>query len=303
MRSFALDAGGPLHLADFGGSGPTLLLVHGLGGSHLNWMLVGDRLAQHHRVLAVDLPGFGRSPRAGRDVSVAANAELLGRVAERLGDGEPVALAGNSMGGLLSLAVAARRPEAVSALVLVDPALPPPRRFGFGLDLVTRNLLLAYGMPTRSSVHMRRLAQRRGSERLVREVLELCAYDMASIDSAAVDAHVALERERLALPQWHVTLFQTTRSLLRTLMRRRRVEEWIARVTAPTLLMHGSHDRVVSPLSARAAAGLRPDWDFQVLDRIGHVPMLEAPQRFVTVVEEWLGRVSAARGPAAAGIA
>src|SRR5207302_6799085 len=78
MRSFALDAGGPLHLADFGGSGPTLLLVHGLGGSHLNWMLVGDRLAQHHRVLAVDLPGFGRSPRAGRDVSVAANAELLG---------------------------------------------------------------------------------------------------------------------------------------------------------------------------------------------------------------------------------
>src|SRR5438552_2094774 len=85
-------------------------------------------------------------------------------------------------------------------------------------------LLLVHGLPARASVHMRGLGHRRGAERLVREVLGVCAYDLASTDAAAVDAHVALERERLALPQWHVNLFQTTRSLLRTLMRRRRVE-------------------------------------------------------------------------------
>ena len=57
-------------------------------------------------------------------------------------------LVGNSMGGLLSIALAARRPSNLGAAVLVNPAVPPPRRTGFGLDMITRNAILAYGLPT-----------------------------------------------------------------------------------------------------------------------------------------------------------
>jgi pimeloyl-ACP methyl ester carboxylesterase len=73
MISRTLDLGGPLHYQDFGGTGPTMVLVHGLGGSHLNWMMVGERLARRARVLVPDLAGFGRTPLAGRSASVSAN--------------------------------------------------------------------------------------------------------------------------------------------------------------------------------------------------------------------------------------
>ena len=56
-----------------------MLLVHGLGGAHLNWMAVAPGLADRHHVYALDLPGFGRSPLAGRRSSIAANVDLLSR--------------------------------------------------------------------------------------------------------------------------------------------------------------------------------------------------------------------------------
>jgi pimeloyl-ACP methyl ester carboxylesterase len=69
----------------------------------------------------------------------------------------------------------------------------------------------------------------------------------------------------------------------------------IRRVRAPTLLLHGAQDRLVSILSARAAARLRSDWTFRVLDGVGHLGELEAPERFVEEVETWFagpGRVA-----------
>jgi pimeloyl-ACP methyl ester carboxylesterase len=61
-RTLALP-GQTLHYADFGGQGPTIVLVHGLGGAHTNWLAVGAELAERGHVVALDLPGFGRSPR------------------------------------------------------------------------------------------------------------------------------------------------------------------------------------------------------------------------------------------------
>src|SRR3954452_357495 len=79
--SATLDWDGPVHYVDFGGNpdGPTFVLVHGLGGSHLNWDLLAPLLTAHGRVLAVDLPGFGRSARGGRRASVQANVAVLRR--------------------------------------------------------------------------------------------------------------------------------------------------------------------------------------------------------------------------------
>jgi glycerol-3-phosphate dehydrogenase len=303
MRSLTLDTtAGPVYAADYGGSGPVMLLVHGLGGSHLNWLSVGELLARQRRVVAIDLPGFGRTPAAGRGFTMADHVVVLEAVTRELED-EQLTLVGNSMGGLLSIALAARRPSSLGAVVLVDPAAPPPRRTGFGLDMITRNAILAYGLPTPGAIRLKRLADKRGAERLVGDILSLCAFDMRRIDAAVVAAHVQLERERLSVPDWHVPVFGAARSLLRTLARRRRFEEWVAQVTVPTLLLHGTQDRVVSPQSALALAALRPDWEVELLENVGHVPMLEAPERFVDIVETWLARPVVHSMTAQAGIA
>src|SRR5438105_12468165 len=127
MRSRTVDLDGPVHFADFGGSGPTMILVHGLGGSHANWAAVGPGLAARARVVAPDLAGFGRTPLGDRAATVQTNRRILDRFVDAVADG-PVILIGNSMGGLIAMMEAARRPGKVAALVLVGPAQPRPSR-------------------------------------------------------------------------------------------------------------------------------------------------------------------------------
>jgi pimeloyl-ACP methyl ester carboxylesterase len=118
-----VDLGGPVHYVDFGGpaGAPRVVLVHGLGGSHLNWCLLAPRLAQVLRVLAVDLVGFGLTRPEGRAATVHANVALLDRFVAEVA-GAPAILVGNSMGGMISILEAAAQPRAVAALALLDPA-------------------------------------------------------------------------------------------------------------------------------------------------------------------------------------
>jgi pimeloyl-ACP methyl ester carboxylesterase len=284
-----IDAGGPVHVADFGGSGPAMLLVHGLGGSHVNWMSVAGPLTERFHVYAPDLPGFGLTPLAGRPATIAANVRLLDTLMERLSD-RPVMLMGNSMGGLLSLGVAAGRSDRLAGLVLVDPALPLPRGERIRLDRVTRAFLLATALPGPAARGMERVMSRMGPERLVLQTLELCSVDPRRIDQAVVDAHVALEKDRMRQERWPLAFFMAARSIVGTLALKRHIEDWIARVTVPTLLLHGTLDRVVSVRAARAAADLRPDWEYQEFGDAGHIPMLEVPDEFLRAVCGWLDR-------------
>src|SRR5437773_12474084 len=112
MLSRTLDLDGPVHVADFGGAGPTMVLVHGLGGSHANWLAVGPALAAHARVLAPDLPGFGRTPPAGRAAHVHAGVAPVGSLPDP-GAGGAAILVGHSMGGLIAMMPAAACPEKV----------------------------------------------------------------------------------------------------------------------------------------------------------------------------------------------
>src|SRR6476660_1863531 len=98
-------------------------MVRGLGGSADNWIGVGPGFAKRHRTMAIDLAGFGRTPLFHRSAALGANAELVHSFIEQV-IGEPVVLMGNSMGGHISILEAADHPRWVSALVLVDPAIP-----------------------------------------------------------------------------------------------------------------------------------------------------------------------------------
>lgn len=283
MRSRTLDVGGPVHVADFGGRGTPMVLVHGLGGSHANWLAVGDKLAARHRVVAPDLAGFGLTRPEGRSCSVEANAELLTGVVEQMG--RPAVLVGNSMGGLVSLLVAARRPALVEGLVLVGAAMPRP--LSTRPDLAVTAAFVTYAFPGFGEMYVRRRAQRLGPEGLVRETIKLCTVDPSRVDPDVFAAHVALARTRREFPWAMEAYLEAARSLVRTLLQRRRYVSMMRSITAPTMLLHGDHDRLVPVGAARLAAQLCPSWRLEVVEDCGHVPQMEMPDRFVETVERF----------------
>ncbi len=286
MKSHVIDLDGPLHYADYGGEGQPLVLVHGLGGHHLNWLGVAPRLAERARVVAPDLAGFGRTPPSGRSSSIRANRVLLDRFIDELFD-EPVILVGNSMGGLISLMQTALRPDKVAGLVLVDPALP--RTKGARPDALVIAAFASYGVPGIGERFVRERARRLGPEGLVRETLRICTVDPSRVPQHVYEAHVELSRERLTTMDWaHERYLEAARSLLGVLARKSTYHAMVRQVRAPTLMIHGARDRLVPLAAAYETHAVRPDWVLEVFDDIGHTPQLEAPERFVETVSRWL---------------
>jgi pimeloyl-ACP methyl ester carboxylesterase len=289
MESRWIDIDGPLHFAEYPGTaeGPTFVLLHGLGGSHLNWIGVAPELARFGRVLTPDLAGFGRTPLAGRSASIRANRDLLDRFLERT-ESVPAVIAGNSMGGAISAMQAAQRPETVAGLVLVDPALPRSR--GVIPDATVAALFAAYAMPVVGEAVVRDRYRRLGPEGLVRDTLRMCMVDPGRADPALVEAHVEMARARLDMPWAAPAFLQAARSIMRALARRERWLNMLMTITCPTLLMMGRFDRLVPLPAAEAVARLRPDWDFVVYDDLGHTPQMEDPKAWLETVTGWLDR-------------
>jgi 3-oxoadipate enol-lactonase len=104
-----------------GGEGPPLLLVHGFAGAAANFALLAPLLARAHRVIVPDLPGHGGSAPLPAAPNMAAYADRVAAVAEHEG-ALPAAVVGHSMGGVVALRLAARRPGSVTALVLAAAA-------------------------------------------------------------------------------------------------------------------------------------------------------------------------------------
>lgn len=102
------------------GVGAPVLLVHGLGASHHDWVHQIPVLAQRYRVLAVDLPGFGASPAQPGLRSLAQYADAVLAELDRRGIAELHGLAGHSMGGAIALEMALRAPQRVARLVLAN---------------------------------------------------------------------------------------------------------------------------------------------------------------------------------------
>jgi pimeloyl-ACP methyl ester carboxylesterase len=294
MLELDVDLGGPVHYVDHGGEGSPLVLLHGLGGSRLNWMAVAPGLAQRHRVYALEYIGHGLTPRAGRKANLAGHRRVIDLFLERV-VGEPATLIGNSTGGHLAIVEAALAPEKVSGLVLVDPAVPVPAG---GMALPPAAALAVAPLLVRGvgEALMMANASRTTSEEAVYRTLKMVSPDYSRIPAEVIQAHLEAHRPRHGSADANAAFLQTGRSLLIANLRRASFYAKVRRVQAPVLVVQGSKDRLVPMAAIRRLLEVRPDWDLHVFEGLGHVPMLEDPAAFNEVVLGWL----AGRGRAAA---
>ncbi|MGI5130217.1 alpha/beta fold hydrolase [Pseudonocardia sp. CA-107938] len=285
-RARFVDLGGPVHHQVHPGpaGSPPMVLVHGLGGSHLNWSLVASGLAEHSTAWTVDLPGFGGTEPEGRSTTVDANAGLLVRFVREV-VGEPVVLVGNSMGGMVSILATAAAPDLVRGLVLVDPSVPPAGIYG--VDPVVTAAFVAGAMPGFGARALAARRRRLGSRGMTVASLRLCGVEPHQVPAELLDRSAALvdaRRDPYGMDRAFVT---AARSLVLVNARPRRYWAAMAGIRVPVLLMQGTLDRLVPVASARAVARRNPTWQYVELPGVGHVPQLHVPERFVDIVGTW----------------
>lgn len=285
------DLDGPVHYVAWDGPEErTFVLVHGLGGSLLNWLAVGPGLARRGRVFALDLAGFGRTPRVGRRSRISDNRRLLARfMGEVAGDG-PAMLCANSMGGAVAMLQSALDPGSVRGLVLSNSVFPWVRgaypaavvMTGFGL----------YQLPRVGEWFSRQRLNGLDAERAVRFGLRIVTSDPDRIDPALVRAHVEQLIRHQADEDAGDAFLEAARSLM-TLGRRPAAQRWILdSVRCPVLVIHGREDRLVPFAYAEAALVGRPNWEMRPIPKVGHAPQMEAPDRWLDTVDRWLAGLS-----------
>ena len=289
LRTIDLD--GPVAFRAWDGpTDTTLVCVHGLGASQLSWVQVAPELAGLGRVVAFDLPGFGRTPLAGRrarlmdlrrTLSAFMTAEARGRVV----------LCGNSMGGVLSILQAAVEPSSVAGIVLTDPVMPWVRG-GRPHPLVIAAFGL-YDVPRVGEALVGARMRRLSPERAVRLGLAMIAADARTIPDEVVRLLVELYRERRGDPDTIQAFLEATRSLLRLGKRPALARRALDAVTCPVLLIHGRRDRFVPAAFSEAELARHPDWRGRFFPDLGHAPQMEAPGRWLTEVGDWFAEMIA----------
>lgn len=274
---------GPVHVRVHESGVPrTFVAVHGLGGSSYNWDSIAPLL--DGSVVAVDLPGFGLSPPHPGDPLDAYVRVVTDLIEQQTGS---VVLIGNSLGGTVAELVAAE--HRLDGLVLIAPATPLP--IGRApADLAVFRRLILQGLPLAGPRYSRHLAESKTPLGQVRELMSIVAAHPSSIAPEFVVQSERLARLRRNIPWTYPSLSSAARSLALRLLRRRSFFRTIASIDAPTLLVWGNEDRLVSRASLQDLSKRRPDWTPVELDDVGHVPMLEVPSTVAGHIKDWLQR-------------
>lgn len=275
---------GLLHHKEYGGSGEPIVLVHGLGGSAVTWDAVGPGMAQYGRPIAIDLPGFGLSP-PGSDWTLDTHAEALAEFITHIGG--PVTVIGNSLGGLIAEDVAATHPELVSSLILVSPATPP-RLPDPNLDWPTALRLALQATPGVGRLISKRFLAAYSPEEMVKASLEMIVSKPGRVPIDVQESLIELARRRRHLPWTEEAVPSTATHIAWLFARPWRFTMMIRDIVAPTLVVQGLSDHIVSPTAVEWLCSLRPDWKLVQMENTGHTPQLDAPVRFMTVVGPWL---------------
>ncbi|MFD5429524.1 alpha/beta fold hydrolase [Streptomyces sp. NPDC127084] len=262
---------------------PRALYVHGLGGSSQNWSALMERLEGRVDGEAVDLPGFGDSPPPDDgNYSVTGHARAVIRMMDASGRG-PAHLIGNSLGGAICTRIAAVRPDLVRTLTLVSPALPELRAQRSAWPTAALALPGVARLFSRMTKHWT-------PEMRVRGVMALCYGDPGRVTDQGFRHAVEEMERRLELPYFWDAMARSSRGLVDayTLGGQHGLWRQAERVLAPTLLVYGCRDQLVSYRMARKAAAAFRDSRLLTLPDAGHVAMMEYPETVAAAVRAFL---------------
>lgn len=255
-----------------GDSGPTLILLHGLGASAEIWIHNIDALAKNHRVFVPDLPGFGKSGKPSFPFSPFDYAHFVDDFMKALDIGQAT-LIGQSLGGGVALQYALEFPKKVKKLVLADCA-------GFGKEVIWTLRLMSLpwigeivSFPSRIGVSL---------------FFKFAVRNPTVITKDFVDTYYELFNR----PGFQAFLLKMTRSLVN--IRGARMEmlapvlENLHQISHPMLILWGQNDRVFPVSHAHDGRERIPGARLHVFDRCGHIPNLEKCDEFNRIVLDFL---------------
>jgi pimeloyl-ACP methyl ester carboxylesterase len=256
------------------GEGSPMLFLHGFGAHSYTWNQIADPLSRNNRLILLDLKGHGASPKpVDKAYSLREHANLVKDfiVKQNL---HHLTLVGHSLGGgvalLATLGLIATEPSRISRLILID-AVAYPQKFPLFVNVLRIPViasLVTYLIPT---------------DVQVRHVLRLAYYDDSKITDEAVGAYAA----PLSLPGGRHALIETARQIVPD-----DISEIIAdygTLNIPTLIIWGSHDRVIPIEHGKRLHGIIPGSELAVIDKSGHIPHEEMPVATLSVIENFIG--------------
>jgi pimeloyl-ACP methyl ester carboxylesterase len=256
------------------GEGPPVVFVHGLSGSWQNWLEQLPVLAREHRVVAMDLPGFGYSPMPREEISIAGYARLLDGLLGELGIAAATVV-GNSMGGFIGAELAIAFPQRVERLVLVSAAglstHNDPRTVRAMPALLRLQRIIAAGAAWLASK----------SEEVVRRPrLREATMGLVVRHPSRLPAVLAAEQLRGAGKPGFIPALEALIGY--------DVRDRLPEIACPTLIVWGDRDRLISVRDADVFAELIPDSRKMIFEDTGHMAMLERPEAFNELLSGFL---------------
>ena len=255
-----------------GEKGSTVILLHGVGCSVEFWERNIAALAREHRVFAVDIVGYGRTDKPEVVYTFELMADFVLDFMKTMGI-DKASLVGNSMGGAISLTVAAKTPKRVEKIVLVDPV-----GLGRGQSPVMRLMAL----PVIGNVLTK--PSRKG----VVQQMQLCLYDPSQARDDFIDRLTAIG----VLPgnqRSFLSLLRVTSNILG--VKKGIVADFSARlkkIKAPILMIWGRQDQILPLADGEAAVQKMANGRLHVMDRAGHLPQIDKPEEFNATVLDFL---------------
>jgi 4,5:9,10-diseco-3-hydroxy-5,9,17-trioxoandrosta-1(10),2-diene-4-oate hydrolase len=266
-------AGDDVNVIELGRGDPTIVFIHGLAGAWVNWLENLPAFAADHRVIAMDLPGFGASPMPSARITISGYARVVEALLDQLGV-DAAAVVGNSMGGFIGAELAIRFPARVERLVLVSAAgltieyQRNERVLGVLRALESRLTAYSAWFATRSDA----VSRRRRARRLLMGVV-------AARPDLLPAPLVAEQIRGSGKPGFVDALDALTDYPIR---------DRLPEIACPTLIVWGEDDKLVPVRDADEFERLIPDARKVVFPGTGHVAMLERPAAFNELLARFL---------------
>ncbi|MBW4419250.1 MAG: alpha/beta fold hydrolase [Myxacorys californica WJT36-NPBG1] len=261
-----------------GNEGLPLVLFHGTGESALDWSWVLPKLGEKYRVYAPDFPGNGESAKPIRDYSVEFLTQFATDFLKAIAVDRAV-LAGNSFGGLIAMQLALLHPAQIAGLVLIDSS---------GLGEAVNPLLSSLTLPVYGEIGV---AGCRTPVGAVMRSRSRAALQFAHPEQIPVEWYA--EQESLAQTSGFLeATLSSLRAQLNPIGQRSVMVDSLPQLQMPTLLVWGADDLIFPKTQAEAAVNHLQQGYLSIIPDCGHIPHLEQPDRFVTVLDEFLNKIS-----------